>query len=96
VTLSDLEVECLDAVADDYENLEIISGMVSGAIGRVPEEKELLDCLSKLKTLGLIKFYGNPNGPEELDSIPDKRDGWNFSALIPPEGVRVLHSAPND
>ena len=96
MALSKVELACLSSVADDYENLEIISGMVSEPLGRLPSEGELLEGLAKLKHLGLVKFYSHPNPSNVIDSIPEQRANWAFSVLITPKGIETLNSELKD
>jgi predicted XRE-type DNA-binding protein len=89
----------LDAIADDYENLEKINGEVKsfyGNCGLTIQPSEILGALIDLIELGLARAYWLwQHPPREIEGVPPLDEIDNYYFWLTEEG-RKVHDAVDD
>lgn len=91
MTLTLLDLHCLNALCDDYENIaSTMADVRRSAHGNVTEA-EIRECLQELKSNGWASAYEFNSIKGEYIEISDLSGDWsNFWFLITDQGRREL------
>jgi hypothetical protein len=94
MTVSILDLHCLNAVCDDYENVESITAEVRRSSHGNVSDAEIAECLSELAAAGLVHVFRFDPHSGRYEPVPFPKvaaEGLRqFWFLITPKGHEEL------
>jgi len=82
MTVSIMDLHCLNAVCDDYENVESITSEVRRSSHGNVGDTEVADCLSELAAAGLVRVFRFDRHSSRYEPVP--------CAKVAAEGLRQV------
>jgi hypothetical protein len=76
MTVSILDLHCLNAVCDDYENVESITAEVRRSSHGNVSDAEIAECLSELAAAGLVNVF-------HFDACSGRYEPVSFTQFVP-------------
>lgn len=96
MTVSILDLHCLNAVCDDYENIESITAEVRRSSHGNVSSREVAECLAEMAAAQLVDVFRFDSRSGRYEPLPPATltvDGIQTSwFLIAPKGQRELDS----